>query len=754
MSIAQAQDNGAVKHKSIGFPDPADGLNRQELVEYWRIILKRKWLIALFGFSMALLAVVIVLAMTPIYRATTTVMIESSKHKVLSIDEVYGGAAPTREFFQTQVEIIKSRDVLLKAIKKLELWDQPEFDPRLPKTGIVAAILDRIGFNDDLETPDWNEGTLADAVLSSIVAGLTAEPVRLSQLVKISFDSPNASLAASVANAIAESYIENDLDARYQMTTNANAWVNARTVAMKARLDDSEKELQAYRDRAGLVDIKTMGQSGAALQFGEITRRLVETRLRRAETENAYQQIKNAGKGADLSSLPGVIRNPGVIGAKSQEANAQLRLTEVSERYGKEHPKYIQAEAELRSARDNVQREVKNVVDSITHEYEVARGIEKTLEGSLAASKGGIRDINRKEFDLNLLEREVESNRQMYNMLMMRSKEMDVSVDLLTTVGRVVEAAIQPKIPYKPKKGVIVLVALVLGLFVGVLSALLIDRLDNTIKNTDDVEAKIREPLLTTLPKLTKDDIGKGEVGRIFADKPNSLYAEAVRTARTGVLLSAIDLPNRVLVVTSSLPDEGKTTFSINLALAHAHTKRTLLIDADLRRAQVGKSLGLAMDAKGLSNMVSGTAKLSECVVRVPDSNLLIMPAGAIPPNPLELLLSNRFKETIARLTKEFEIIVIDTPPVGLVSDALVISNLATGVLYVVRAESTPYQLARKGIARIKQAEGAVLGVVLNRLDFEKAEKYYGEYSGYSTYGARKYGYKGAYGMAYPSKKT
>lgn len=227
----------------------------------------------------------------------------------------------------------------------------------------------------------------------------------------------------------------------------------------------------------------------------------------------------------------------------------------------------------------------------------------------------------------------------------------------------------------------------------------------------------------------------------MFLDKPQSLYAESIRTARTGVLLSAIDLPNRLLLVTSSLPGEGKSTFCVNLALAHAHTKKTLLIDADMRRPSIAKHLGMEAGAKGLSNLVSGTVALKDCVHSLPDTNLMVIPAGNIPPNPLELLLSERFKQTLDKLSSLFEIIIVDSPPVELVSDSMVIAPQVTGVIYLVKAEDTPYQLARKGLARIRKAQGNVLGVVLNRLDFVKAERYYGEYSGYGKYGYSRYGY-------------
>lgn len=747
MSTELTQDHN--KHKQIFLHDPADNADKLDIVEYWRSITKRKVAIVAFGLAVALLAAVVVFVMTPVYRATVTVLIEANKSKVLSIEDVYSGISQNREYFQTQVEIIKSREVAVKAIIKTKLWEREEFDPREKSKSWVGSILASTGFTDDLEKKEWTELALAEAIYTGFSKRLTIEPIRLSQLAKISFESKDAELSALVANAVADVYIENDLDARYKVTKQASSWLQERLSSLKTKLDESERALQTFREKEGIVDVKNAAQSGAGKQIEEVTQRLVETRMKRAEAENAYNQIKNAPKGADLSSLPAVIKNTIVGEAKKQEGEAERRLSEIAQRYGTEHPKYLQGEGELKAARDNVKRQVDMVVSSVTREYEAARGTERALEGIMASARGSVQTINRKEFELGVLDREVESNRQMYDMFMKRAKETNVAGDLQSAVARVVDPAVVPNKPVKPQKVQIILIAFVLGLFIGVLSSLLLDRLDNTLKTTEDIETKLKHPLLTTLPLLDKSEVERTSTARLFLDQPKSLYSEAIRTARTGVLLSAIDLDKRILLVTSSLPGEGKTTFSINLAMAHAHTKKTLLIDSDMRRPAVSKGLDLGKGSKGLSNLVSGTATLEECLQTVEGSNLMILPSGTIPPNPLELLLSQKFKDTLAQLSETFDIIIIDSPPVELVSDALVISALTTGVIYVVKALDTPYQLARKGLQRLRRADGQILGVVLNKLDFAHAEKYYGEYSGYGKYGYGTKGYQGGYGTVY-----
>ncbi|UCV13954.1 GumC family protein [Quatrionicoccus australiensis] len=723
------------KHKQIFLHDPEDLQDKLDIVEYWRSITKRKVPIIAFALAVALLAAVVVFVMTPVYRSTVTVLIEANKSKVVTIEDVYSGITQNREYFQTQVEIIKSREVAIKSIIKAKLWENEEFDPRPKADSWVSSLLVNVGFADDQSKKEWTDIALAEAVYGNFSKKLTIEPIRLSQLAKISFESNSPELSTRIANTVAEMYIESDLEARYKMTKQASTWLQERLASLKSKLDESERGLQNYREKEGIVDIKNAAQSGAGKQIEEVTQRLVETRMKRAEAENAYNQIKMAAKGADLSSLPAVIRNPIVAEARKQELEAERRLSEAAQRYGAEHPKYLQAEGEMKAARDNTRRQVDNVVQSVTREYEAARGTEKALEGIMASARGSVQNINRKEFELSVLEREVDANRQMYDMFMKRAKETNVAGDLQSAVARVVDAAVIPDRPVKPQKLQIIMIAFVLGLFIGVLSALLLDRLDNTLKTTEDVESKLKQPLLTTLPLLAKDEIERTATARLFLDQPKSLYSEAIRTARTGVLLSAIDLTKRILLVTSSVPGEGKTTFSINLAMAHAHTKKTLLIDSDMRRPAISKGLEMSKGAKGLSNLVSGTATLEECLQPVAGSDLMILPSGTIPPNPLELLLSQKFKDTLALLSEKFDIIIIDSPPVELVSDALVISALTTGVIYVTKAMSTPYPLVKLGLQRIRRAEGQILGVVLNQFDFAHAEKYYGEYSGYGQYG-------------------
>lgn len=740
------QDNRTSASPEGSFVSVVGGLSEEsklELLEYWRSITKRKWAILALGLLVAVLAGAVVYSLTPVYRATVTLLIEQSKRKVLSIEDVYGGISQDKEYYQTQVEIIKSREVANRVVRGLRLWEYPEFDPRLKGSGPVGKLKEVIGIAE--AEPEWTEERLTSSVLSNFAKQLTVQPVRLSQLVKIGFDAEDRKLAAQIANAVSDAYIAADREAKFQMTQQANEWLQERTQVLRNQLAASERALQEYREKQGIVSLSGSAQTVIGQQIGEVTQRLVEAKARRAEAASAYEQMKTVRDG-DYSTVPAVLRNTAVSDAKRAESAAAQKVAELQQRYGSEHPRMVQALSELKAARDNALRQMQAVASSLTREYESAVATERALESALATAKGSVQNVNRQEFQLGVLEREVDSNKQLFDMFMSRAKETQESSDLQSAVARVIDPAVAPRIPVKPNKPQVIAIALVLGLFIGMLASLLLDKLDNTVKGIEDAERRFRVPVLSALPELGAAD-AKDSV-KMFITKPDSHLAEAVRTARTGVLLSNLDVACRVLVVTSSVPGEGKTTVSANLALAHAQTKRTLLIDADMRRPQVARRFGLAPTVKGLSALVAGTAALQECITDVSGSTLQVMPAGEIPPNPVELLLSQRFRDTLAQLEKLYDVIIIDSPPVELVSDALVISPMATSTLFVVRAMETPTPLARKSLIRLQRAGGKVLGLLLNHMDFTKAQRYYGEYSAYAS-GS----YNGYYGYGSDTKE-
>jgi capsular exopolysaccharide synthesis family protein len=711
----------------------ATGSDTLDIVEYWRAISKRRWAILGLTLLIAVLTTLVVSSMRPLYRATTTLLIEQGKSKVVSIEEVYSQGMIQREYYQTQVEILKSDELARKVVQKLQLTKHPEYDPRQHAPGFIARMVPAFG-KDEVVPSD-------EDVLKSVVANfkknLTIQLVRNSQLVQITFSSPDKNLAAKVPNTLADVYIESDLDARMAMTQKASDWLRERLGELRAKVDASERALQEYRDRQGIVDAKGVAMSGASKQLEELTKSLVDARQRRAEAETAYnlvQQVKSGRSSVSYDSIPAVLKHPLVQKMKEMEADAEKRLSDAAKRYGPEHPKMIQARAELDAARQNTRKEVETVIGGIAKEYEVAKANEVAVERALGQSKADIQSLNRKDFQLGVLQRDVDQNRNLYEMFVNRLKETSAAGDMQSTIARVVDPAEVPSSAYAPNKKQIVGIAAAVTLVLAAMLALLLDRLSNTLNSTSDVESRLGVPALGVLQKI-KGFVKKGFISELaFFNDTQSTFAEAVRTVRTSVLMSSLDESHKVVVITSSVPEEGKTTLSFNLACALGQVKKVLLVDGDLRRPKIGKLVGRDRKQPGLADLVAGQAQVSQCVFFDDRAGIHILPAGTVPPNPLELLSSKRFSDVITKLKEAFDIVIIDSAPLQLVSDAQVLSQFASSVIYVVKADGTPYQVAQNGIKKLRRVDAPILGVVLNQLDLEKAEKYYGEYSGYKSY--------------------
>jgi len=732
---------------------PVDGMQPSwanetlDIVEYWRAISKRRWSILGLTIVVAVLAALIVSSVRPQYRASTTLLIEQGKSKVVSIEEVYSQGLMQREYYQTQVEILKSDELARKVVQKLKLTTNAEYDPRQREPAWYVRVLP---FGASGDGAARSEDDVLKSVVASFKRGLQIQLVRNSQLLQINFSSHDPKLAAAVPNALADVYIENDLDARMAMTQKASEWLRDRMGELRAKVEASEKSLQDYRDREHIVDAKGLAMSGASRQLEEFTKSLVEARQRRAEAESAYamvQQIRTGRAQVSYDSIPAVLKNPLVQHMREQEGDAEKRLSDAAKRYGPEHPKMIQARAELDAARENTRRQIDAVVTGLSKEYEVAKANEAAVASALAQSKSDIQSLNRKDFQLGILERDVQQNRNLYEMFVNRLKETSAAGDLQTTIARVVDPATIPATPYAPRKTDIVATTAFITLILGAILALLLDRLSNTINSTTDVETRLGMSVLGVLQKI-KGVPKKGFVSELaFFTDSQSTFSEAVRTVRTSILMSALDDPHKVVVITSSVPEEGKTTLSFNLSCALGQVKKVLLVDGDLRRPKIAKLVGRDLRAPGLADLVAGQAQVSQCVFFEERSGIHILPSGTVPPNPLELLSSKRFADVISKLKEAFDVVIIDSAPLQLVSDAQVLSQFATSVIYVVKADSTPYQVAQNGMKKLRRVSAPVLGVVLNQLDLEKAEKYYGEYSGYKSYGGyKKHGYTRTYG--------
>lgn len=700
------------------------------ITEAWRALRQRKWWIVGFAVLVTALAVTLALMMKPTFKSTAMVLFDQGKGRVVSIEDVYNGVSGNRENSATQLEFLKSRDVAMRVIRKLNLTAHPQFDPRTSEGFSIAGTLASWGLIKDPQSLNAEE--IEAIVFDRFQRRLSVEPVRLSQLVKISFESKDRVLAATVANEMAAAFIQADLDARFAVTQQANEWLNSRLAFLKGKLDNAEGALQAYRERQGLVDTKSVAQGGTGKQLEELNQRLVDARVRRTQAEQTYNQVRPGSP--NMAQVPSIISHPSVQRARAAEVEAERRFNDIAQRYGSAYPAYRSAESELKVAQDLTQREVDSVAASIRKEYEAARSAEASLEQTLARTRGTVQEINRKEIQQGSLEREVDVNRQLYQMFLSRHRETSASADFNISPARLIDPAVPSIDPVSPNMPLIGIGTLFGSLALACLLTIVIYRLDNTIKRADDLEQRLGYPLMASVPKLSGREAAQAH--KLMVTAPTSMFAESIRTISSGVQLATLDTPHKIIVVTSAVPGEGKSTVASNLALMQARLRRTLIVEADLRRPTTARRLGLEPGLPGLAEYVSGAKPLAECAHQLGDSKLWVMPAGQHLPNAAELFATVTFREAVRALAGSFDQIIIDSAPVRPVSDATMLSTVSTGVVFVVAADSTPAPLARLALKRLGDAGAHILGIVLNRYDFDRAEKYYGDYASYHDYAA------------------
>lgn len=710
-----------------------------DLRQYWRTLMRNKWGIIGFALIVTVLTVLVVFSMKPVYKATATLLIESQQANVVSIEEVYGLDKSNSEYYLTQFEIIKSRRLAEKVVSTLSLQDHPEFNQ---EPGFSFNWRDMLPFSlpggEDVDSE--SEGAQR-AALNKFIDGfrsrLTISPIRKTQLVKITFEANDRKLAADVANAIGQAYIEGNLEAKLEVTMQASSWLSERLGGLKAEVNAAEKSLQSFLDSENIVGAEG-GTTIANKELELISSKHIDAKRDRLNLESHYNQIQ-AAKGSirALELVPGVLQDRTVQEFKRQVLEVELKRSELAKRYGAKHPSMKAAQSEVNNARGSLNSQIRSVINGIKSDYSAALASEKSLEKALAKTRVGLQDLGRKEYKRKELENEAESKRAVYDTFLQRFNETNATGDLNSANARIVDPAVVPVLPAKPKKKLIVIAAFIASLMAGVVFAFLLEALNNTVQTPEDVENKLSTTLLGILPLLKETKQNPNPSYGEFLAENQSSFAESVRTIRTGIVLSALDNPHKVIAVTSTMPGEGKTSVALSMAFALGQMEKVLLIGADMRRPVFSKALGMDKKAAGLSNFVAGTAQLDECIQRHEEGGIDVIGAGTIPPNPLELLSSKRFAKALQLLEEKYDRIVIDTAPSQSVSDAMVISPLVGGMIYVVKADSTTYQQAKSGIKRLRDVNAPLIGVVLNQVNMTKASKYYaGEYGGYyDTYG-------------------
>ena len=468
-------------------------------------------------------------------------------------------------------------------------------------------------------------------------------------------------------------------------------------------------------------------------ELEQMSQQLVDARAARNNLKSINRVIKEYGNNniEFLGSMPEITSHKVVQDVKRELVLVERKVSDLGEVYGN-NPKMISAKAELATVKANLNKQIKGLVTGIEKELNRTTRTVNTLEADLKKIRDDYQYITRKETQYNQLKREVETNRNIFNTFLSRSKETEVTSDFTSAAARFTDRAYTPKYPSKPNKKLIVIITFIASFAFAVVMSFIFDALNDTVKTKNDVESKLAQRMLGLLPKVK---ISRKNPFPIYAylEDEYRRFAESVRTFRTSLLLTQLDRNHQIIAVTSSVPGEGKTTTSANLALSLAQMGSVLLIDADLRKPSLAKRFDIPVFHPGLSNLITGTEQFSECVHLDERSGVAIMPSGQIPSNPLELLSSARFDELLKVLKTKYDHIIIDTPPTQAVSDALVIAQSVDSVVYVVRADVTRVKPIKAGLERLFEVKAHVAGVILNQVDMSKTkdEHSYGYYDYY-----------------------
>ncbi|PLW68324.1 GumC family protein [Pseudohalioglobus lutimaris] len=708
-----------------------------DLGQILRAILRYKWGIAGLALTVTVAVGFYVYSLEPIYRAGGSLQLMSAERDVMSVEDYYGTGQYGYDYFQTQFEILKARSLAENVVRKLELHKHPYFLPD-PKVEEEPGWFD---FDFSLQTllpaaqkevpEQLSEAELEEQAIKNVtnaVAGsLSVAPVEFSHLAYVSLEMSDPQLAARVVNALMEAFIASDLEQRLSGTVQATGWLDERLGHLREQLRLSELALQEFRDAEGLVSVDgetTLG--GSELQL--LSQRLEDARRARIEAQNIMEDVQGMVDASteQLMTIPAVLQHQLIRDLKKTQSGAERKVAELRKRYGEKHPQMIAARSDLAEADRDLAREVRKVVSGIEREYDLALRNEQQLQATWESSKSDLQEFNRIEFRLQELQREVDTSRQLYDIFLARVKSLSETGGFERPHARIVDRATVPDSPVKPNKRLSLMLALFLSTMFGCAVAYLLELLDNTVKTPEDVAEKLNVPLLGALPKM---DTGRGAKPANLWQQPQGVFAEAVRTVRTSVVLGSLDTPAQVIVVTSTLPEEGKSSTVLNLGAAFAQMEKTLVIGADLRRPSLALKCKLAANHKGLSHYVSGAASLEECIEPVAGMGMDVMPAGLIPPNPLEMLGSKRFADALDALRRNYDRIIIDSAPTQPVSDALVLASLADAVIYVVKADSTSTHEVQKGVAALQANNAPLAGVVLNQLDMKGAGKDYYNYA-------------------------
>ena len=671
---------------------------------YWRVLVKGRWLILATFLGMVALAGLITLFMKPVYRSTITLQIIQDNPSALlgerdPLSLLTGGdSTSATKFYETQFMILDSRPMVLRLIKTLNLADRQEFKE-------LAARYSH-------KSPQEIE----DKFIKYFTKNLQIKPLRKTYLVDISYMSKDKQLAQEVPNALYRQYIKFSMETRGQSYAMIKEWLESELQKFATKVEESERKLYAHGREKDFLSLE--GKDNVIVtKYVELSALLTKAQATRTQKEAQYQQIKSKGLDAPL-----IINNLLVQKLREEAISQEAKVQSMGKIYDINYPAYTVERAKLREINSRLNQELQRIKASVESDYETSLKTENLLKEALEGQKNDVANLQDNLVQHHILMRDMKTNEQLYQALLARMKETSITSTMVSSNVAVISPAVLPIKPYRPDPLLYLSLGAGLGLVFGVGLAFLKDRLDNTINTTEEMQRISRIPLLGIVPHMSLERIGsreglrgseKFEPALVTLEHPGSLISEAIYNLRTAIMFSLPGGPPGTILVTSASANEGKTTISSNLATSLAmNGSRVLLIDADLRKPSIHKIMGY-VNQPGLTDYLAGYANRTEILRSTPNPNLFVITAGTIPPQPIELLASKGFKDLLNDLREDFEHLIIDAPPILGLADARIISSTVDGVLLVAKHHSTRKDSFRFMVQFLAQVHAPLLGGVL-----------------------------------------